>query len=257
MEFCREESMRIRIVSDLHVDFGTVILPRVGADITVLAGDIRPGKSALAWIRGNFPEQPIVYVLGNHEFYGEAVPKLIDDFRRMSAGTNIHILENDCLNIGGVRFLGCTLWTDFSLFGDPAVAGREAAKVMNDYRRIRVSPEFRLLTGRDTARFHARSLRWLRNQFDSTAQPPTIIVTHHAPSSKSLDLVEAEELISAAYASNLDNLVAASRARLWIHGHLHRPTDYWIGETRIISNPRGYPDEVIDPNFDPALVVEL
>ena len=159
--------MRIRILSDLHVDFGPVALPHVEADITVLAGDIRPGKSALKWISENFPEQPIIYVLGNHEFYGSAIPKLIEDFRRMCAGSNIHILENDRLTIDGVRFLGCTLWTDFSLFGDPAVAGREAAKVMNDYRRIRVSPEFRRLTGMDTARFHARSLRWLREQLDS------------------------------------------------------------------------------------------
>jgi predicted phosphodiesterase len=61
--------MRIRILSDVHADFGTVVLPRVEADVTVLAGDIRPGKSALAWIRESFPEQPIIYVLGNHEFY--------------------------------------------------------------------------------------------------------------------------------------------------------------------------------------------
>jgi predicted phosphodiesterase len=250
--------MRIRILSDLHVDFGTVVLPRVDADVTILAGDIRPGKSALEWIRRSFPaEQPIIYVLGNHEFYGSAVPKLIDDFRRMSADSNIHVLENDCLNIGDVRFLGCTLWTDFSLFGDPAIAGREAAKAMNDYRRIRVSPEFRRLTGMDTARIHARSVRWLREQLDINAASPTIIVTHHAPSSRSLDPVDAEELISAAYASNLDGLVAASHARLWVHGHPHRPADYWIGDTRIISNPRGYPDEVKDKSFNPALVIDL
>ena len=250
--------MRIRILSDLHNNFGTVALPHVDADVTVLAGDIRPGKSALEWIRRSFPaEQPIIYVLGNHEFYGSAIPKLIDDFRRMSAGSNIHVLENDCLNIDGVRFLGCTLWTDFSLFGDPAIAGREAAKVMNDYRRIRVSPEFRRLTGMDTAGIHARSVRWLREQLDLTAAPPTIIVTHHAPSSRSLDPVDTEDLISAAYASNLDSLVAASHARLRIHGHLHWPAGYWIGDTRINSNPRGYPDDVIDKIFNPALGNDL
>jgi predicted phosphodiesterase len=250
--------MKIRILSDLHVDFGTVVLPKVEADVTVLAGDIRPGKSALQWIGRNFPaEQPIIYVLGNHEFYGNAIPKLIDDFRRMSAGSNIHVLENDCLNIDGVRFLGCTLWSDFSLLGDPAVAGREAARVMNDYRRIRVSPEFRRLTGRDTARLHARSVRWLREQLDLTAAPPTAIVTHHAPSSRSLDPMDAEELISGAYASNLDEFVGASHAKLWIHGHIHKPISYRIGETLVVSNPRGYPDGQIDPLFDPALALEV
>lgn len=249
--------MRIRVLSDLHVDFGTVTLPRVEADVTVLAGDICPGKSALTWIRSNFPEQPIIYVLGNHEFYGNATPKLIDDFRRMTEDTDIHVLENSQLNINGVRFLGCTLWTDFSLFGDPAVAGREAASIMNDYRRIRVSPQFRRLTGIDTARLHARSTRWLRSQLDSMAQQPTIIVTHHAPSSRSLDPAESEELISAAYASNLDDLVRASHAKIWIHGHIHCPISYWIGGTRIVSNPRGYPDGPTDPFFDPALVIEV
>ena len=239
------------------MDLGSVPLPQVEADVTVLAGDVRPGKSALAWIRQNLPEQPVVYVLGNHEFYGGAVPKLIEDFRRMSAGTNIHILENDCLCIDGVRFLGCTLWTDFSLFGDPAAAGREAAGIMNDYRRIRVSPEYRRLAGRDTARFHAHSVRWLREQLDAPAAPPTVVVTHHAPSPRSLDPAEAEELISAGYASNLENLIVSSRARLWIHGHIHRHADHWIDETRIISNPRGYPDRCIPAGFNPELVIEL
>jgi predicted phosphodiesterase len=249
--------MRIRILSDLHTDFGTIAIPEVEADVTVLAGDIRPGKSALTWIRSNFPEQPIIYVLGNHEFYGNATPKLIDDFRLMASGTNIHVLENDHLQIDGVRFLGCTLWTDFSLFGDPAMAGRNAARIMNDYRRIRVSPEFRRLTGRDTARFHARSVRWLQEQLDSVVQQPAVVVTHHAPSSRSLDPSESEELISAAYASNLDKLVDTSHAKLWIHGHIHRPISYRIGETRVVSNPRGYPDGRIDPLFDPALVLEV
>ena len=249
--------MRIRVLSDLHVDFETVTLPYVEADVTVLAGDIRPGKSALKWIRSNFHDQPIVYVLGNHEFYGCAIPKLIDDFRRLCAGSNIHILENDRLTIDGVWFLGCTLWTDFCLFVDPAAAGREAAKLMNDYRRLRVSPEFRRLTGMDTARFNARSLRWLREQLDSPAALPTVIVTHHAPSPRSFDLLETEELIGAAYASDLEDLVEASRAKLWIYGHTHRSTRYWIGQTQVISNSRGYPDGPIDPSFNPGLVIEV
>ncbi len=249
--------MKIRILSDLHVDFGPVHLPNVEADITVLAGDIRPGKSAIAWVKANFPEQPVVYVLGNHEFYGAATPKLINDFRHLTEGTNVDVLENDCLFYNGVRFLGCTLWTDFSLFGDPASAGRNAAKVMNDYRRIRVSPAFRRLTGVDTAGYNFRSVRWLQSQLDLNPTDPTVIVTHHAPSPRSLDPEEAQDLISAAYASNLENMVAASRAKLWIHGHIHRPANYWIGETHVLSNPQGYPDRSPNPVFDPALVLEL
>ncbi len=249
--------MRIWILSDLHVDAGSVDLPQVEADVAILAGDLRRGKPALTWIRENFPDRPVVYVLGNHEFYGGAVPKLIEDFRRLCAGTNIHILENDTLIFDGVRFLGCTLWTDFRLFGDPALAEREAATVMNDYRFIRVSPAFRRLTGKDTAGLHWRSRRWLTEQIDSAAALPTVIVTHHAPSARSLHPGDAGKLIGAAYASNLDELVAASRARLWIHGHIHRRNDYCIGATRVISNPRGYSELGERDGFDPALVVHL
>ena len=249
--------MRIRILSDLHVDLGRVDLPQVEADVTVLAGDVRPGKAALTWIRENFPEKPVVYVLGNHEFYGGAVPKLIEDCRRLCANTNIRVLENDTLIIDGVRFLGCTLWTDFCLLGDPALAGREAAMVMNDYRFIRRSPVFRRLTGRDTAEFHARSRRWLTERLNLAATLPTVIVTHHAPSARSLHPEEAGDLLSAAYASDLDDFIAATRAPLWIHGHIHRSNDYCIGTTRVISNPRGYSEGGGRTGFDPELVVDL
>jgi Icc-related predicted phosphoesterase len=92
---------------------------------------------------------------------------------------------------------------------------------------------------------------------DSAASPPTVVVTHHAPSSRSIDPAEEEELIGAAYASNLDSLVAESHARFWIHGHIHRPATYWIERTCIISNPRGYPHSASESNFNPALVVDM
>jgi len=249
--------MRIHILSDLHVDFGTIELPEVKADVTVIAGDLRPGKAALKWIRENIPQRPVIYILGNHEFYRNATPKLIYDFRRLSKGTNVHVLENECLSMNGIYFLGCSLWTDFCLFGDSTVAGREAAAIMNDYRRIRVSPRYRRLKGHDTALFHSRSIRWLGEQFTQNVSKPTVIITHHAPSIRSLKPARAKKLISAAYASNLDDLVAASHAKLWIHGHIHRPVDYYIDETRVVSNPRGYANEPTPVGFSPGLVVEV
>jgi len=249
--------MRIHILSDLHIDFGNIAFPKVEADITVIAGDLRPGKAALKWIRENIPERLVVYVMGNHEFYGHAIPKLIHDFRRLSEDTNVHVLENECFYINDICFMGCTLWTDFRLFGDPTVAGRKAVGTMNDYRRIRVSPRYSRLKGIDTATFHARSIRWLKEQLSQNASKTNVIVTHHGPSVKSLKPMQANELISAAYVSNLEGFVASSGAKLWIHGHIHNPVDYWIGNTRIMSNPRGYADEPAPENFDPGLIVEI
>ena len=249
--------MRIHVLSDLHVDFGLIELPETTADAVVIAGDLRPGKGAIKWIRQNIPERPVIYVLGNHEFYGAATPKLIHDFRRLSEGTNIHILENECFCIADVCFMGCTLWTDFCLFGNSTVAGREAAAVMNDYRRIRVSPKYGRLKGIDTATFHARSVRWLKEQLSRDRWGKTVIVTHHAPSVRSLKPERRQDLISAAYVSNLDALVEAGGADLWIHGHIHRPVDYRIGRTQVLSNPRGYANEPVPAGFNPGLVVEV
>lgn len=103
----------------------------------------------------------LIYILGNHEFYGRAYPKHVNDLKAIVEGTNIHILENDCLVVNGVTFLGCTLWTDFKLFGEPKIAGDEATQIMTDYRKIRVSPNYRKLRSLDTAIIHHKSLRWL------------------------------------------------------------------------------------------------
>lgn len=248
--------MRIRVLSDLHVEFARFVPPAAPADVVVIAGDVHPGLASVEWIRQAFPETPVVFVLGNHELYRFATPKLVDDVRAFCAGTNIRFLENEAAEIGGVRFLGGSLWTDFKLFGTPQITGGHAAATMNDYRLIRVSPAFRKLKGLDTARMHAATRKWLEDAFREPFSGPTVVVTHHAPSTHSLAANWESDQISAAYASALDDLVAASGAALWVHGHTHIPVDYRIGKTRVLSNPRGYPGGV-PSGFDPSLVVEL
>ena len=137
--------MKLHILSDVHVEFGPYDAPETDADVVVLAGDIHVGRNGFDWAREQFPNKPVLYVLGNHEYYGKALPKFADKLRELAEGTNVHILEQDSLTLDGVTFLGCTLWTDFELFGDPRIAGYEAAQKMTDYKRIRVSPNYRRL----------------------------------------------------------------------------------------------------------------
>lgn len=142
--------MKLHILSDLHVEFEMFNPPQTGSDIVILAGDIHVGKKGIDWAKVNFPDKPVIYVLGNHEYYGRTFPKHIDDLKQLAEGTNIHILENDRLVVDGFTFLGCTLWTDFKLFGEPKIAGYQATQIMTDYRRIRVSPQYRKLRSLDT-----------------------------------------------------------------------------------------------------------
>jgi len=248
--------MRIHVLSDLHTEFAPFDFPPVEADVTVLAGDVGIGLTGLK-IAQQLP-RPVVYVAGNHEYYGGATPHLTDKLRAQAAGSNVTFLEDGEAVIAGVRFLGCTLWTDFSLFGFDRwrSACDEAQATMVDYRRIRNSPAFRKLCPRDTALIHTRSRAWLKSKLEEPCAGPTVVVTHHAPHANSLAPAYRQDLISAAYATDLSELLGVVPRLLWIHGHTHHAVDYPVGVARVLSNPRGYAGE-ITPGFRPDLVIDV
>lgn len=248
--------MRLHILSDLHLEFAEFQLEDVHADVIVLAGDIHTGSKGVKWILKKLPNQPVIYVLGNHEFYGEKIPQLTEEIKRLVKGTNVHVLENDRVEIGDVAFLGATLWTDFRLDGNPAMAKAIAHAGMADYQLIRVAPFFRRLRPIDVCRFHAQSLDWLVKQIKEMQGRKTVVVTHHAPSSRSVPPQFHDDPLNPAFASNLEHLIAGIGVTLWIHGHIHHFSDYMLDSTRVIANPRGYPSE-LHTAFNPCLAVEL
>lgn len=248
--------MRLHILSDLHVEFGSFEVPPTDADVVIVAGDVHVGCEGLSWLRKSFPDKQVVYVLGNHEFYRQAIPALTETLQRESKGSHIHVLENGRVDLGGVTFLGCTLWTDFKLTGDVLEAQAAAEDGMSDFRLIRVSPEYRRLRARDTARYHAASLAWLKTALGQSNPARTVVVTHHAPSCRSIPPYHLGSALNAAFVSDLDSIVAASGVPLWIHGHTHHCVDYTIAETRVISNQRGYPDGPAT-GFVPDLLIEV
>ena len=246
--------MRLRILSDIHLEFGPYDPPPTDADLVILAGDIHVRERAAEWILHNFPHTPVLYVLGNHEFYGEKIPALTDRLRDYYALTHIRLLENASADIGAYRFFGATLWTDMALHGDFAT-GYAAAQEMNDFTRIHLAPFGRRFTPAKARAFHARSLRDLR-AFLSAGSENAVVVTHHAPSLRSLPPAVRADPITCGYASNLEALIEEFQPLLWIHGHIHASSHYLIGRTTILANPRGYP-ESLNPDFQESLVVSL
>jgi len=250
--------VRLHVLSDLHLEHGPVMPPGVEADVVILAGDIGAGtrgvERARAWARG----RPVLYVAGNHEFYGHAMPGLIDDLRDAAAGSSVHVLENDQVRLDGVRFLGCTLWSDFDFDGPEHRAQSMAVcdRVVSDYKQITFGPARRGLTARDTRTLHLASRRWLATRLAQPHDGPTVIVTHHAPVIQTRPPVRALRALAGAFASDLTDLMGADRVALWIFGHTHRVTDLKRRGTRVLSNPAGYPHQPT-AGFDPARVVEV
>jgi len=248
--------MNIQILSDLHLEFESLEIDTSNADVVVLAGDIHIGDKGIHWTLENITDKPVIYVLGNHEYYKQAHPKLISQLRELCDGTNIHLLENDSALIKGIEFFGCTLWTDFELFGDPRVAGYQCQQVMTDFKKIKKSPGYSKLRSIDVAMINKQSQRWLTQALAQSTATKKVVVSHHAPSLLSVPEQYQSDIVSAAYASNSDALVANSGAALWIHGHMHEPCDYHIGQTRVVCNPRGYPGER-NSYFDPGFSISI
>lgn len=248
--------MKLHLLSDLHLEFAPFTPPQMNADVVILAGDTGTGHHGIRWAKENFPDKPVLYLMGNHEFYGHDIPRLTHQLEEETAGTNIHVMENKAVEIGEVVFLGCSLWTDFALGNDPSIGALVAEGAMNDFRRIRFYPGYSRLRAGNLQRIHADSVLWLRQQFAVHAGKKIVVLTHHAPSPRSIPPKFQGDPLNCAFASDLESLVLDSNALLWVHGHIHSQSDYHIGETRVIANPRGYPHEEVGA-FHPDWTIEI
>lgn len=250
--------MKLQIVSDIHNEFSVFNLPETNADIIILAGDIDVKLRAIPWAL-NF-NKPVIYVAGNHEFYGMQIEEVKSKLHALSQNTNIHFLDDEEVIIDGVRFLGGTLWTDYKLFGNPEIASLNAQFGMSDFRVIRIGSQYRKFLPMDAFALHNKTVSFLTQKLKEPFEGKTVIVTHHAPSLQSVEECYLHDPFTPSYASNLEHLMG-DLVSLWIHGHMHHSNDYTINGTRVVSNPRGYqyPEQTCSENkgFNPKLVIEL
>lgn len=245
--------MRIHILSDLHNELSPFTPVPVAADVVVLAGDIDVGARGVEWARRAF-DCPVLYVPGNHEYYGGNLQATLRQLRE-AADEQVQVLDFDEAVLGGVRFLGVTAWTDYRATGEDEQARQVAQRRVSDFRQIRWGAEGRAPLPEDFAALAGSARGWLRERLACPFEGQTVVISHHAPSLRSIaGHPYAGTPLDAAFVNAWDELMGEG-LDLWIHGHTHYAVDYRLAGTRVISNPRGYAGEQVA--FDPGCVVTL
>lgn len=244
--------MKIHLLSDLHNEFDVYQPPQLDADVVVLAGDIDVKQRAIAWAKENFT-CPVLYIPGNHEFYRGQLGNTLQKLRALQ-DDQVRVLDCNEVVLNGVRFLGTTGWADYKALGDPATAARVAQSSMTDFKQIRTA-SYQRVRPNEFANLAFEAHAWLEKKLKSPFSGPTIVITHHAPSLRSLEgNPHAGGPLDAAYANDWETLLQPAVCA-WLHGHIHTAVDYEVNGVRVIANPRGYPGE--DTGFNPELLIEL
>lgn len=259
--------MKLQLVSDLHLSQpeldGAYQLPKTDADVLVFAGDIANGmQRAIGWVERQVERLgiPGVFVAGNHEYYRGVFPDALTQARAVVRNhVDLRILDCEQTAIGDIRILGCTLWTDFLLFGaDEKDDARSAAEmVLADYQGTITVGNGEFLRADDTQAAHRRARQWLETQLAAPWSGKTVVVSHHGPH-RQLAHPAFGNHATAGFVSHLDELIARYHIDLWISGHTHYNHDLVDAGTRFVGNQRGYAIETVPGRpFDPALVVEI
>lgn len=271
--------MKIQLLSDLHLEAHPHwrARPAPGADVLVLAGDVgsyQPGSqladadfglaqfsAAAGW------PTPVLFVPGNHEYDGMDFDDAHARLQATCARLGLHWLERESLVLQGVRFVGTTLWTDFDALG-PADASADTALALQLKARdkaFRAANYYlhKTMTTRDSQAWLAEGLRqqglvcqqWLRQALSTPFDGPTVAITHFAPSLLSRDPRYGLVPGTAGFCNALDDLLP--HAQLWLHGHLHAPSDYLHRGCRVVANPLGYARKNEQTHFQPEMLIEI
>lgn len=243
--------MKFALYSDLHREIvrSPFEPPELDVDVVILAGDISSHTNGLKWAADTFPKwrsQPkVVYVTGNHEYYDAHLGLLAEMRKPVWKEKGVFFLEQDVLDLPGVRILGCTLWSGFDLHGSESaeVAMVAARQNINDYWMI-YAREGQRLEPHDTRALHKESVSWLEAELAKPFLGKTVVVTHFAPHRGCVAAQHQNSELSPYFVTDLSWLMKKHQIDLWCHGHTHTNNDF-IAENgcRVVSNQRGYPRE--------------
>jgi len=259
--------MIVRYLSDLHFEFqrdgGRSLVDSLptDCDVLVLAGDIgvAHGGSLLRGLQlvlERFAAIPVLFVPGNHEFYGSGAPRYLDDAQRARRKGQEKVrdvcdrLASHANFVGGVdpwawshrgvKFVGATMW-----FGSPPLDA--PTHLMGDYRMI---PGFESWCTRES-RAH---LAFLERSVDSR----TVVVTHHLPHEAAVGPRFRGHPLTQFYVHpDAEAVIHDASPIAWIHGHSHEALRERVGETLLLRNPFGYAPRDLVEGFSAEATLEV
>lgn len=261
--------MKLAIYSDLHLEMITRPKgsmpwrpPALDVDVVILAGDIACGTYGIRWAAEAFRQCPvtpdIIYVAGNHEYYGENMRSLPAEMRWTAAKLGVHFLENNVVELSSVRFLGTTLWSDFDLYGGGATKAenmKAARQQISDYSTIFSAGE-RFIEPQETVRLHRKACKFLEQELEKPYSGKTVVVTHFAPHPGCVPQQFEGSALSPYFVSDMTPLMRRYAINLWIFGHTHHNVDLVENGCRVVSNQMGYPRELCK-GFMKDFIVEV
>jgi predicted phosphohydrolase len=242
--------MRIKQLSDLHLECnypGEYFDPGEG-DVLILAGDILNVKhfktdgyyndiyrKFLDDCSKNFQE--VLYVAGNHEFYSYTYEKTHTKLREILPD-NIHFLQNDVFEIGGIYFIGFTFWTNY--FNENPIEMWDSKNYMNDYKAIRIGPNYRKIQPYDILDEHKKHLRFLNEKLELLKNERIFVISHHSPTLQSIAEQYKTSQCNGSFCSDYDELIISNpQIKNWAFGHVHTAFDFYNESCRMTCNPRG------------------
>ncbi len=250
--------MLVRLLSDLHQEFGLYKvqpLPEDSETVLVLAGDIDIGVDACDFVMEqseNFAH--VIYLLGNHEFYNNDLDTLANDVAdELADFPKVSFLDNSSVVIDGVRFIGSTLWSDMDNENPTSMFRIEQS--LNDYALIKNAGDRIFAT--DTIELFKQNTAYLDQILSEPHDGPTVVVTHHGPSFKSIHPIYCNSGINGAFASNCERLMYDHDIAYWLHGHTHQTSSYEVNRCKVRMNPFGYVGVAENLDFDSYFRVEI
>lgn len=271
--------MLINLQSDLHLEFhkaANYVPPFLGEDILALPGDIQVGWTKELWFLELLKYRHVLYVPGNHEYYGHRnFYTMNHSLRDWTNAINknaaehgykhkLYSLLDESVVIDGVRFIGSTLWTDYQ--GEDPYTMDQAHTMLADYRQIEGQP-FMDITSKELLEVHKNSRRFIEKALRHSENLITVVLTHHLPSARSTHprwvpspsdpAFKRQTAMNYLFCSDLEEVVM--QADYWFHGHTHDSFDYKVGNCRVVANPRGYPmyGSIENEKFNPQLLIEV